>query len=614
VKMRASLRFGVILGGSLVVLLAWMASAGAEAPDDVGLFDPNQGQWHIGGTSFYFGNPNDVPIVGDWDCDGDETPGLYRQSDGFVYLRNSNTQGNANIRFFFGNPGDIPIAGDFNNNGCDTVSLYRPSTGQVFIINQLGANNGGLGAADFDYYFGNPGDKPFVGDFNANGTDTIGLHRESTGLVYFRNSHTQGVADVDFTYGNPGDRFVGGDWNADATDTPGIFRPADTRFFLRNANTAGNADEAFFAGESTWLPVAGDFGLPRTLLAALSDEEVPAGSGDPDGTGLAVVTFDRSVPEVCFDMSHMNIDAISAAHIHTGALGTAGGVFVSFDVPTNGLAGCVAVGLDKIDPILISPGDYYVNLHNAAFPAGAIRGQLGREAELMAGLSDEEVPAGSGDPDGTGLAVVTFSHIGNPTGSVCFDMSHMNIDAISAAHIHTGALGTAGGVLISFDVPTNGLSGCVNADVDAINDILTDPAGFYVNLHNAAFPAGAIRGQLGRTVELMAGLSDEEVPAGSGDTDGTGLAVVDFSREGEVCFDITASNVDTITAAHIHTGALGTAGGVLISFDVPTNGLSGCVAASQAAIDDVLADPAGFYVNLHNAPFPAGAIRGQLGV
>ncbi len=46
-----------------------------------------------------------------------------------------------------------------------------------------------------------------------------------------------------------------------------------------------------------------------------------------------------------------------------------------------------------------------------------------------------------------------------------------------------------------------------------------------------------------------------------------------------MCFDITASNVDTITAAHIHTGALGNAGGVLISFDVPTNGLSGCVSA-----------------------------------
>ncbi|MCI0544312.1 MAG: hypothetical protein L0Z49_07670, partial [Actinobacteria bacterium] len=43
--------------------------------------------------TFYFGNPGDVAFSGDWDCDGSETLGLYRRSDGYVYLRNSNTQG-----------------------------------------------------------------------------------------------------------------------------------------------------------------------------------------------------------------------------------------------------------------------------------------------------------------------------------------------------------------------------------------------------------------------------------------------------------------------------------------------------------------------------------------
>ena len=84
--------------------------------------DPATGVWSLRGaaggvTTFYYGDPGDVPFVGDWDCDGIDTPGLYRQSDGFVYLRNSNTQGIADIRFFFGNPGDIPMAGDFDNDG-----------------------------------------------------------------------------------------------------------------------------------------------------------------------------------------------------------------------------------------------------------------------------------------------------------------------------------------------------------------------------------------------------------------------------------------------------------------------------------------------------------------
>jgi Tol biopolymer transport system component len=233
----------------------------------VGLVDPNTGKWYITSLhgmvySFYYGNPGDFPIVGDWDCDGDATPGMYRQSDGFVYLRNSNTQGAADIRFFFGNPGDIPIVGDFNGNGCDTVSIYRPSEGRAFIINQLGKNNGGLGVAEFSYFFGNPGDKPFVGDFDGNGIETIGLHRESTGFVYFRNSHTQGVADNEFFFGDPGDRLVADDWNGDGSDSPGVYRPSDRTFYLRYTNTQGNADEHFTWGQSHWLPVTGYFGPP----------------------------------------------------------------------------------------------------------------------------------------------------------------------------------------------------------------------------------------------------------------------------------------------------------------------------------------------------------------
>jgi VCBS repeat-containing protein len=230
-----------------------------------GLVDPAQGLWHLfddaGGleTSFFFGNPGDYPIFGDWDGDGVETPGMYRQSDGFVYLRNSNTQGAGEIRFFFGNPGDVPIAGDFNGDGFDTVSIYRPSIQTFFIINALGANEGGLGAAEFSYVFGDPGDKPFVGDFDGDGVETVGLHRESTGLVYFRNSHSQGNADAQFIFGDPGDRLIAGDWNADGAYSPALFRPSNTTMFFRYTNTQGNADNQFVpvSAGSTWLPIAG---------------------------------------------------------------------------------------------------------------------------------------------------------------------------------------------------------------------------------------------------------------------------------------------------------------------------------------------------------------------
>ncbi|MDX1744503.1 MAG: hypothetical protein R3324_01080, partial [Halobacteriales archaeon] len=228
----------------------------------VGGVELSTGVWNLfdNGTkvsSFFYGNPGDFPFMGDWDCDGVETPGLYRQSDGFVYLRNSNTQGIADIRFFFGNPGDVPMAGDFNGDGCDTVSIYRPSEAKFYIINELGSDEKGLGAADYSFFYGVPGDVPFVGDWTGDGIDTPGLRRDSDGFVYLRNTNTQGVADVDYFYGNDGDVVFAGDWDGDGDDTLGLYRPSNGVMYLRNTNSTGIADLDFFAGFGLY-PVAGD--------------------------------------------------------------------------------------------------------------------------------------------------------------------------------------------------------------------------------------------------------------------------------------------------------------------------------------------------------------------
>jgi len=236
-------------------------------PDTVGLVDPSSGEWHlhdgVGALSpFYYGNPGDYPFVGDWNCDTRVSPGLYRQSDGFAYLRNTNSQGVADVSFFFGNPGDVPIAGDFNGDGCDTLSIYRPSNQRFYVINELGRDGGGLGAADYSFLFGNPGDSPVVGDWDGDGVDEIGLYRESSGFFYYRNSLSTGIADGEFFFGDPGDRFVAGDWGVvDGRETPGLFRPSNQTFYFRYTLTQGNADAQFtWTGANPgWLPVSGDF-------------------------------------------------------------------------------------------------------------------------------------------------------------------------------------------------------------------------------------------------------------------------------------------------------------------------------------------------------------------
>ncbi|GMQ85591.1 MAG: hypothetical protein BMS9Abin07_1158 [Acidimicrobiia bacterium] len=232
--------------------------------DSAGLIDGG-GKWWLWSAlsadatinKFYFGNPGDIAFMGDWDGDGVATPGLYRQSDGFVYLRNSNTQGIADITFFFGNPGDYPLVGDFNGNGRDTVSIYRPSEARVYVINELGTDGGGLGAADYSFVFGNPGDSPFVGDFNGDGRDSVGLHRASTGFVYFRNTLTQGNAHLSFFYGNPGDVILAGDWDGDGDDTVAVYRPSTGKIYVNLENSSGVADYTLNVGS---FPIAATWG------------------------------------------------------------------------------------------------------------------------------------------------------------------------------------------------------------------------------------------------------------------------------------------------------------------------------------------------------------------
>jgi len=172
-------------------------------------------------------------------------------------LRNSNTQGNADISFFFGDSGDFPLVGDWDGDGKDTVSIYRQSEGRVYIVNALGNDGGGLGVADLSYGFGNPGDKPFSGDFDGDGIDTIGLYRESTGFVYFTNRLATGTADLSFFYGNSGDQILAGDWDGDGDDTVAVYRPATGRVYMNLENTDGAADWNGYVGSYPWVITAG---------------------------------------------------------------------------------------------------------------------------------------------------------------------------------------------------------------------------------------------------------------------------------------------------------------------------------------------------------------------
>jgi hypothetical protein len=106
-----------------------------------------------------------------------------------------------------------------------------------------------------------------------------------------------------------------------------------------------------------------------------------------------------------------------------------------------------------------------------------------------------EVP-GPGDPDGGGTVQVTLNPDKN---EVCYDLTVTKIDEATGAHIHEGAVGKDGPVKVGLDAPKGGsVKGCKTADAAVVKDMMANPANYYVNVHNAAYKNGAIRGQLSK--------------------------------------------------------------------------------------------------------------------
>ena len=128
-------------------------------------------------------------------------------------------------------------------------------------------------------------------------------------------------------------------------------------------NDAGNPDDGEEAG--------------MVFTAALTGAAERPDPGDPDGGGNAEITIKTSTNEICFKLSVTGIDEANAAHIHKGEPEVAGPIVVELIAPAGGSSdGCTAVRAEVANELAVTPLSFYVNVHNAKYPKGAVRGQL----------------------------------------------------------------------------------------------------------------------------------------------------------------------------------------------------------------------------------------------
>lgn len=211
-----------------------------------------------------FGGPTLTPLCGNWDGGatvGDASAdhlGGYDPTTGAFFLRNSNTTGVADAVFTYGSGGALkPIVGDWDGNGTTTVGLYDPATGAFYL-----KNSNASGAADIVFTFGpgGAGFVPVVGDWNGDGIESIGLYDPATGAFFLKNSNSAGPADLSFTFGAGGAQPVAGDWNDDGVDSVGLYFPASGTIFLKNVNASGAADRTYSYGPiGSLTALAGNF-------------------------------------------------------------------------------------------------------------------------------------------------------------------------------------------------------------------------------------------------------------------------------------------------------------------------------------------------------------------
>jgi hypothetical protein len=288
------------------------------------------------------------------------------------------------------------------------------------------------------------------------------------------------------------------------------------------------------------------------------------------GYGAGVLVVDQATGRVSGFILTAGLTGATAAHVHVAARGTPGPVIVPLTGgPELWVVPDSAAALSAAQISDFNAGRLYFNVHTSANPNGEIRGQIDKAGTTrFASLTGaQETPA---------VATAAFGHgvlaLDEATGGVAGFVVASGLPTANAAHVHSAARGTPGGIVVP-------LTGAGNLWVvpDDAPPLAAEQRphfgddGLYYNVHTPANPSGEIRGQLDKTgdARVTALEGAQEVPAVTTSAFGAGLLALDDGTSGEIAGFLLTTGLTNPTAAHAHLAPRGVAGPIVVPLSGP---------------------------------------------
>jgi hypothetical protein len=362
--------------------------------------------------------------------------------------------------------------------------------------------------------------------------------------------------------------------------------------------------EGEIRGELVWMA---EIILP--VLASAANEIPPVSS---TAGGLGTLRFSQYLTRLDYQFLPIGLSGPAiAAHIHAGSSTMNGSVIAPLNVGPF-MSGTIT-DATMVEDILFEAvtGGAYLNVHTTANPNGEIRGQLilDNPSNASAVLNgDQEVPAVTTTARAYGYASLDYPLMDSITYAVVYSGI-----VPTAAHIHNGKPGVSGGVIIPLVASSTpglylGRAAMSNANLTAfMKDEL------YFNIHSAAHPGGEIRGQLQNNLLKSFAFDlcgDQEVPKKTGNGYGASFVAVNKSNT-EAIYGLLVDGLSgPATAAHIHDGAFGVSGSVMVGLTTPEPLWADAIPITGVQGGKIDLD--GAYVNVHTSANPSGEIRGQI--